>query len=234
MNPLKWFSKRTDKTDGNAAPLDGKEQEQAGFPRHPSASEPPGSSTPTATGSQRNQTPTNENSHAQVLRHLTAAMAASEEIPRSRFGTEPPTPVNQDRIARFLTAKEYKFTLDDNSNLFGIWDGNPFWFIFLGKDDTVFQIRSRWKREFNPDARRSVLYAVNDWNRDKIWPKSAIYVDDATRRLQVHAEVSFDFTAGASRPQLEYAFGYAMDTTMQFFEYMNTRVTPDWEDLPLD
>lgn len=223
MNPLKWFSKRTEKTPARDPHS---QWRSTGTPPSPdsSAGTPAGSESGAADGNALGDNP-----GIGLVDNLKKAILPTPPAPSAKFGQDAPTPVDRERVTDFLTAKEYKFTVDDNSNLFGIWDGNPFWFIFLGESKSCFQVRSRWKRELSESARASVLYAVNDWNRDKIWPKSAVFVDEEQHHLQVHAEVSFDFTAGATKPQFEYAFGYAMDTSMQFYEYMESRISPDWQ-----
>lgn len=126
----------------------------------------------------------------------------------------PPTPLTANRIAAELSRRDYLFETDDDGDITGIWDGNRFWFILMGQQNEVLQIRGRWGTELPPTARSAALRAINDWNRDRIWPK--VYLRDEGD-LAIYTEVSVDFDPGATDAQLADTIACGLVTAAQFF-----------------
>ena len=56
-----------------------------------------------------------------------------------------------------------------------------------------------------PEQRADVLLALNDWNRDRIWPKAYLRAEDG--RAAVYAEVSVDLTDGVTDDQIDAVLG---------------------------
>jgi hypothetical protein len=133
-------------------------------------------------------------------------------------------PVTTDRIASQLTNHGYQFQTDEDGDLTGIWDDNQFWFILGGDDQEILQVRGRWSQTVPSSDRNSVLLAVNDWNRDHLWPK--VYCRDEGD-LVLYAEVSVDFECGATDAQLQDALACGLVTTSQFFKNVSILTEPD-------
>jgi len=122
--------------------------------------------------------------------------------------------INMQRIAAQLRAHGYKFSADEDGDLTGVWDDNQFWFILGGAAQEVLQVRGRWHNTVPSQDRTSALLAVNDWNRDHLWPKA--YVRDEGE-LALYAEVSIDLECGATDAQLQDILACGLVTTVQFF-----------------
>jgi hypothetical protein len=60
-----------------------------------------------------------------------------------------------------------------------------------------------------------VLQAVNDWNRERVWPK--VYTRAEADGLALYAEVSVDFEHGATDAQLAATVSCGLVTASQFF-----------------
>jgi hypothetical protein len=85
--------------------------------------------------------------------------------------SESPTPLTRSRIASYLDSRGYRYLVDDDGDLTGTWDGSRFWFLLLGDDEEILQVRGRWHRSLPLERRGAAALAVNDWNRERIWPK---------------------------------------------------------------
>ncbi len=144
---------------------------------------------------------------------------------RAPADDEPPTQVTRDRIGDYLLSKGYRFIVDDDGDLTGTWDGSRFWFLLLGENDEIVQVRGRWQRQLPLDQRPAVSLALNDWNRDRIWPKA--YVREEEGLLALYSEVSADFEPGATEDQLAQILACGLGTGVQLFAALEATLPDD-------
>jgi hypothetical protein len=155
------------------------------------------------------------------------------EVAATSVRAEPieiPTPVDRDRIAHYLHSRGYTFILDDDGDLTGIWDGNRFWFLLLGTDHDIVQVRGRWHRALAPASRPLALQVINDWNRDRIWPK--VYLRDEGEVLGLYTELTVDLGPGATKDQLDQVVACGLSTAIQFFSSMSAELPLEFPDSP--
>jgi hypothetical protein len=126
-----------------------------------------------------------------------------------------PTALTVHRIADDLTRRGYRFRTDDDGDLTGTWDGNRFWFLLLGDNAEILQVRGRWAGAVPPQARLAVLQSINDWNRERLWPK--VYAREEEPGLALYTEVSVDYEHGATDEQLAATVSCGLVTASQFF-----------------
>ena len=156
-----------------------------------------------------------------IQRMFGNARPKPHEAPPSR---ERAAPLTRDRIATYLLSRGYRFLLDDDGDLTGTWDGSRFWFLLLGEHGEILQIRGRWQRTLPTSRRTSVLLAVNDWNRERIWPK--VYVREEDGELALYSEVSVDLEHGVTTTQLAQLIACGLGTGVQMFTVLDT-LLPD-------
>jgi hypothetical protein len=135
-----------------------------------------------------------------------------------------PQPLSMSRIGDHLTRRGYHFRVDDDGDITGTWDGHRFWFLLLGERSEIVQVRGRWSTTPPVEARLPTLQAVNDWNRERIWPK--VYVREEGGRLAVYAEVSVDFEHGATDAQLAQTVSCGLGTAVQLFHAIAAHLPP--------
>jgi hypothetical protein len=145
--------------------------------------------------------------------------------PTKRADDEPPRPVTRDRLADYLLGRGYRFVVDDDGDLTGTWDGSRFWFLLLGEQHEIVQVRGRWHRTLTVEQRRGVSLALNDWNRDRIWPKA--YVREEDGQLALYSEVSMDLEAGATDAQLAQLLACGLGTGVQMFSALDALLPGD-------
>ncbi|GAA1732678.1 hypothetical protein GCM10009809_30150 [Isoptericola hypogeus] len=131
-----------------------------------------------------------------------------------------PRPLSGPRVADDLTRRGYRVRTDDDGDVTGTWDGNRFWFLLLGDHEEILQVRGRWAGTVPAQARLSVLQAVNDWNRERVWPK--VYTRPEGDGLALYTEVSVDFEHGATDEQLAATVSCGLVTASQFFATVGT------------
>ncbi|GGB97350.1 YbjN domain-containing protein [Cellulomonas carbonis] len=124
-------------------------------------------------------------------------------------------PLDRARVEAYLTGRGYRIAVDEDGDLTGTWDGNRFWFILSGERDEILQVRGRWQRTLPATRRTSALLAVNDWNRERIWPK--VYLRDEEDGTALYTEVSVDLEHGVTDDQLGQLVACGLGTGAQFF-----------------
>nr|WP_277212876.1 YbjN domain-containing protein [Isoptericola croceus] len=135
-----------------------------------------------------------------------------------------PTPVSLARVGNDLARRGYRFRTDDDGDITGTWDGNRFWFLLLGEEEEILQVRGRWAGTVPDSARAAVLQACNDWNRERIWPK--VYTRPENAGLALYTEVSVDLEHGATDTQLAETVSCGLVTASQFFASVGPLTDP--------
>lgn len=149
------------------------------------------------------------------------------KINASHFGTEPASKFTKERVVSYFLSEGYKFSHDEDGDLLGIWDGHPFWFLFLSPNSDFLQVRGSWHRKVSHQNRHLMMHTMNDWNRDRIWPKAYIREDSDGTENSIYSETTFDFSEGVSDLQLHYSIDYALQTALQFFTHLNGVLPPE-------
>ena len=114
-------------------------------------------------------------------------------------------PLTAERLAARLAALGYRVSADDDVDIGGVWGQDRFWFLRVGSAREILQVRGRWRRTLPLEQRADVLLALNDWNRDRIWPKAYLRTEDG--RTAVYAEVSVDLADGVTDDQIDAVIG---------------------------
>ena len=140
-------------------------------------------------------------------------------------GDEPPYMLTRERIADYLVGRGYRFVVDDDGDLTGTWDGSRFWFLMLGEQQEILQVRGRWHRSLPLDQRATASLAVNDWNRERIWPKA--YLREEEGVLALYSEVSADFEPGVTDVQLAQLLACGLGTGVQMFSTLEALLPRD-------
>lgn len=132
-------------------------------------------------------------------------------------------PLTHELLLLVLQAEEYQYSVDNDGDLHGFWDGgNHFYFLRLGPEEEIFQIRGRWRRSLPTELAADAHQLCAEWNRDTIFPKCYATVDDRGR-VSLHGEVSADFEHGVTARQLRQVLHCGLATCMQFFDEAERR-----------
>lgn len=128
-------------------------------------------------------------------------------------------PLTRERVEAYLRSRDYHFGIDDDGDLYGTWDSRFFSFFLLGKNKEILQVRGQWSKSMPADRYSDVILTINNWNRDRIWPK--VYTRENDGVLQVYAETSTDLEYGASDAQIGQLIGCGLGTSLQVFDHLD-------------
>ena len=142
----------------------------------------------------------------------------------SAYEHEAVTPVTPERVHEALRRQGYAVKRFSPTVLSGAWDGNEFTVSLVGDESTVLQIRGTWHQKVAHRFSSELAQTVNDWNRDRIWPKA--FTEPGAEGIDTHAEVCLDLSAGATDGQLAEALACGLGTGVQFFDALGNQVGP--------
>ncbi|MGX7670801.1 YbjN domain-containing protein [Plantactinospora sp. DSM 117369] len=120
-------------------------------------------------------------------------------------------PLTDELLGTVLGGRGHTCYTDPDGDLVGSWDGNLVYFLRAGE---VLQVRTMAASRFSVDD-VPVLYAFcNTWNRDRLWPKAFVQVnDDGSAR--VCGEVVTDLECGVTVRQLDQLLDCGISTGRQ-------------------
>ena len=113
-----------------------------------------------------------------------------------------PVALTDEMVTHVLRAHGYAFTVDGDGDIVGRWDDNLIYFFRLGNDGEIIQVRTMASRMFGIDDVPRLYAWCNTWNRDRLWPKAFVHVND-DGSVRVCGEVLADLENGVTTPQLD-------------------------------
>lgn len=88
-------------------------------------------------------------------------------------------------------------------------------------------VRGFWRGKLEESDYVKALEVCNEWNSEKIWPKT--YLErDSEGRIRVNAELNVDYEHGLTDDQLRQHLVCAINTSMTFFEHVNETFPEVW------
>lgn len=128
-------------------------------------------------------------------------------------------PLSNERITAALDAHGYRYAIDSDGDIGGIWDDHVFYFVRIGPEREHLQVRGRWSRVLPASAYLEVLELANEWNTAKVFPKTYVRVEDDV--LGVYAEHAVDYRHGLAQSQLDQHLGCAVSSALAFFTHLD-------------
>lgn len=147
-----------------------------------------------------------------LLRELADALAADSR--------KVPAPLAMARVVEWITDNGYNYFVDSDGDIGGLWHGRLFYFLLFGPQDEILQVRGQWNRDVAIERLEEVLELCNEWNADRIWPKTYTRVRD-NGMVQVFTEVTVDLEHGASDVQLDQLLQCGLGTGSMFFDALD-------------
>jgi hypothetical protein len=127
--------------------------------------------------------------------------------------------VTEGRVLAVLRSQGYRVTEVADGAVAGTWGAHAFTIALVGESADILQVRGTWHDTLEVQSEASLRQMLNDWNRDRIWPK--VYTRSSNEGLRIQAETCFDLADGANDAQLVEVIACGLGTGLQFFEAMN-------------
>lgn len=129
-------------------------------------------------------------------------------------------PLSRERIVAWLEDCGFSYFVDSDGDVGGLWHGWLFYFLALGERGEVLQVRGQWHRDLTIERLEQVLEICNEWNADRIWPKTYTRVrDDGS--VVVCGDVTVDVEHGVTDDQLDQLLQCGLTTGTMFFEHLD-------------
>ncbi|MBQ0980534.1 MULTISPECIES: YbjN domain-containing protein [Micromonospora] len=123
-------------------------------------------------------------------------------------------PLSGELVAAVLAARGRSVGLTVDGELVGRFDDNMIWFLRLGGDGELLQVRTMVTPTFGIEQVPALYAFCNSWNHDRLWPKAFVHVDD-DGRARVYGEVITDLERGVTPHQLDQLLDCGISTGCQ-------------------
>ncbi len=131
-----------------------------------------------------------------------------------------PAPLSLARVVEWTADCGYAYFIDSDGDLGGLWRGRLFYFLLFGAQDEILQVRGQWNRDLTIERLEEILEFCNEWNTDRIWPKTYTRVRD-NGMIQVFTEVTVDLEHGVTDDQLDQMLQCGLSTGSMFFDALD-------------
>ena len=146
-----------------------------------------------------------------LLRELTGGLDDPSSVPE---------PLTRDRVVEWLGENGFSYFVDSEGDVGGLWHGWLFYFLMVGESSEVLQVRGQWHRDLTIERLEEILELCNEWNAERIWPKTYVRVRDNGAVL-VYTEVTVDLEHGVTEDQLDQLLQCGLTTGSMFFEHLD-------------
>lgn len=129
-------------------------------------------------------------------------------------------PLTMQRVRDSLDAMGAAYTVDDEGDIFSIWDGNAFYLYLLGDGD-ILQVLGSWGHVVSNSEFEAILFGANEVHSTRLHPKVCVEAGDAGM-LSVSTRHPGDFSRGVTDAQLALHIGTAISSAVAYFNDLDT------------
>lgn len=98
--------------------------------------------------------------------------------PSGQDGPPPVVVPDQDLVTQLLDQMELKHAVDEEGDLLAPWEGFRVYYMFRGEQKELFAVRAFYDRPHPIEQKAELLEALDEWNRETLWPKVYTHVHD--------------------------------------------------------
>ena len=127
-----------------------------------------------------------------------------------------PTPLTRERVIALFKERDWRYFIDSEGDLGGIWDDATFYFFFHGEMKEVFWIHAQYPGTVDAGRLGVVRDVLEDSHRRRPWPMAHYRIDDGGD-IRVYAEHAVDYEHGVTDDQLaQHVYGAIASATGLF------------------
>lgn len=148
----------------------------------------------------------------------------SSPTPEPQAAPGPVTPpVTQERLKALLDSRNWNWWVDNDGDLGGMWDDNPFYFILTGNQNEILQIYGNLSESISINHLDAVRDFILKWHHDKLWPKCYHRITD-TGVIRIFTENTIDWEHGATDQQIMQQIECALGTAGSFYSALRSEL----------
>ena len=122
-----------------------------------------------------------------------------------------PTPLTRERVIALFKKRDWRYFIDSEGDLGGIWDDATFYFFFHGEMKEIFWIHAQYPGTVDAGRLGVVRDVLEDSHRRRPWPMAHYRIDDGGD-IRVYAENAVDYEHGVTDDQLDLHLSCAIST----------------------
>ena len=112
-----------------------------------------------------------------------------------------PTPLTRERVIALFKERGWRYFIDSEGDLGGIWDDATFYFFFHGEMKEIFWIHAQYPGTVDAGRLGVVRDVLEDSHRRRPWPMAHYRIDD-DGDIRIYAERAVDYEHGVTDDQL--------------------------------
>lgn len=128
-----------------------------------------------------------------------------------------PTPLSRDRLISLFENEQWRYFVDSEGDVGGVWDDDQVYFLIRGTDSALLQIQALWHMTPKIDYLEPIRGFIEEWHRRRLWPKCYHRITDEGR-IHVFCENTIDYGDGATDEQILQQVRSLLGTAAGFFE----------------
>lgn len=132
------------------------------------------------------------------------------------------SPVTPERLAAVVADRGYRVRGEPDGSLTGLWDTYLFRVRLTGSSGALLSVVGFWGHQVPPELHGPLAQAVNDWNRDRVWPTVVLDHGGAG----VRTEVLTDLSLGATDAQVAEALEIGLVSGVQMLTALTAAMPP--------
>ncbi|WP_172192638.1 YbjN domain-containing protein [Actinomyces faecalis] len=129
-------------------------------------------------------------------------------------------PLSQDRLVALFKERDWRYFIDSDGDLGGMWDDATFYFTLAGEKQEVLRIWAQLPGTVDATHLEQVRTVLDASHRRSAWPTASYRIDD-DGEVRVFASHAVDYEYGLSDLQLAQHVDCAIATVNGLFADLN-------------
>nr|WP_300337997.1 YbjN domain-containing protein [Actinomyces sp.] len=129
-------------------------------------------------------------------------------------------PLSQDRLVALFKERDWRYFIDSDGDLGGVWNDATFYFVLGGERQEVLRVWAQLPGTIDPTRLEQVRTVLDASHRRSPWPTASYRIDD-DGEVRVFASHAVDYEHGLSDLQLAQHVDCAIATVNGLFADLN-------------
>ena len=132
-------------------------------------------------------------------------------------------PLSQERLVALFQERQWRYFIDSDGDLGGVWDDATFYFVVSGAHREILRVWAQYPGTVEAAYLDQVRTVLDSRHRRSPWPTASYRIDDEGR-IRVFASHAVDYEYGVSDLQLATHVDCAIGTVTGLFSDLDEAV----------